>query len=234
MASIKMGLAVADIRGSIAGTTFSHGTYGMYVRRKATPVNTNRATQSQRRAKFAELASGWRSLTADQRKTFVFQAPNYTRINAFGDNVPLTGQSLYMRANSVIYNAGGSPISSAIPPQGVTSIVFENLEIDQTGGTIEITQLQNMPANTAAMVYITDAVGNGLTFVSKDRFRLAAALAPSRASGQITLSGYVQTLFGRTVSGFTATTPMYAFIRFVNINTGEYQDSEVIKSVYVP
>lgn len=234
MASIKMGLAVADIRGSIAGTTFSHGTYGMYVRRKATPVNTNRQTQSQRRAKFAELASAWRSLTADQRKTFIFQAPNYSRANAFGDNVPLTGQSLYMRANSVIYNAGGSPISSAIPPQGVTSIVFENLEIDATGGTIEITQLQNMPARTAAMVYITDAVGNGLTFVSKDRFRLATSIAPAATSGQVVLTGDVQRLFGRAVAGFSATTPMYAFIRFVNVDTGEYSDSEVIKSVYTP
>lgn len=234
MASIKMGLAVADIRGSIAGTTFSHGTYGMYVRRKATPVNTNREKQTQRRAKFAELASAWRSLTADQRKTFVFQAPNYTRANAFGDNVPLTGQSLYMRANGVLANTGSPAINTAIPPQGVKTIVFENLEIDATGGTIEITQLQNMPTKTAAIIFVTDAIGNGLTFVSKDRFRIATSIAPSTASSQVLLDGDVQRLFGRTVAGFSATTPMYAFVRFVNVDTGEYSDSEVIKSVYTP
>lgn len=234
MASIKMGLAVADIRGSIAGTTFSHGTYGMYVRRKATPVNTNRATQSQRRAKFAELASAWRSLTADQRKTFIFQAPNYSRANAFGDNVPLTGQSLYMRANAVLASANFGRIDSTIPPQGVTTIAFQNLEIDATTGTIEITQVVNMPPTTAAMIYVTDAVGNGLTFVSKDRFRVATTIAPAATLGQVDLTADIQRLFGRAVAGFSATTPMYAFIRFVNGSTGEYSDSEVIKSVYTP
>lgn len=196
MARIKFGIAVGDIRGSIAGSTFSSGTYGAYVRRKAVPTNTNTTAQGINRANFATLSASWRGLTNEQRETWITQAPNYTRLNSFGDNVPLTGQALYMRCNLNLISIGVAPLTIAVPPVELVAPVFDSVTAGIGATAIDIDQLNATPADVTFKAFATRPFSQGVKFNSKSDFRAMATKAPSTALGDLDISAEWNATFG--------------------------------------
>jgi len=123
MALILPGGGVADIRGSIAGTTFARNHYGNYCRSRTKPINPNTQFQIDRRDAMSFLSTYWREgLDATQRAGWNAYAATTSWLNALGQTIHLTGQAMYVRsamirwlnAESILEDA---PTTPGIPPQ---------------------------------------------------------------------------------------------------------------------
>ena len=67
MALVRFGNGVSEIRGSIAGSTFSRSRSGAVIRNRIKPVNPNTQPQADVRYLFAQVARRFAELTAAQR-----------------------------------------------------------------------------------------------------------------------------------------------------------------------
>lgn len=103
MANIKYGSLVADIRGSIAGTTFSRGNGGGIVRNNPKPCNPRSIDQNVRRATLAFLSQYWsKTLTPAQRTAWADYAANTAWTNKVGSSAIISGLAAFVRLNSLI------------------------------------------------------------------------------------------------------------------------------------
>ena len=233
MARIKFGIGVADIRGSLAGTTFSSGTYGAYMRRKAVPTNTKTTIQTERRAEFASLSAKWRGLTDSERETWISQAPAYTRANSFGDNVPLTGQALFMRCNLNLLQVSAPQISVAIPPVSMTAVDAGGMTIDNTATDVVFDSVGATSATTAVIAYATDVFSNGVKYVPKSKYRIVDIVPISTASADLDFSAGWQSQFGRTLSVSIVGSKVQGYLRTISITNGQSIDSPLYSTVIV-
>lgn len=100
MALVKLGGGVTDIRGSVAGNTFSRSKAGNYVRSRKKPVNPRSATQMARRANVAWLSTYWsKELTEQQRTDWRAYATGTTWTNKLGETITNNGLSAFLRLN---------------------------------------------------------------------------------------------------------------------------------------
>ena len=231
MAIIKFGLAVSDIRGSVAGTTFSSGTYGAYARRKAIPTNRNTASQGVQKSQFATLSSAWRSLTPEQRETWITQAPEYTRVNAFGDNVPLTGQALFMRCNLNLNTINVARINEAIPPVTIAAPSFSGTDVDLTAGTIEFDSVATVPANVAYVFKASNVVSGGKKYASKSALRVMTFLAPSTVGATLDIATEWQAMFGSSLPASLAGTCIAMQVLAISTLTGQVVESPLVPTI---
>lgn len=101
MALIKTGGGIIEIRGSIAGNTFSRNRSGAYVRARTKPVNPNTSRQQQVRASLAQLTVRWaNTLTGAQRTAWNLYASNVVMTNKLGESINLSGFNHYIRSNA--------------------------------------------------------------------------------------------------------------------------------------
>lgn len=227
MARVKFGGLVTDLRGSVGGSTFSRNSYGSYLRNKGNPVDPNTTPQAVIKSRFATLSSAWRDLDQADRDTFIEQAPNYTRINAFGDNVPLTGQSLYMRANLNML-ASGQPLIYNIPPPATNAApVFDGLLFTKTIPTMTILQLSATTALGAFIINVTDLLSPGIKFVPRSAYRIAAIKPPATALGDFSILNEWEALFGRTVNSSLPAGNVGLYIDCIHGKTGQRFRSDI-------
>ncbi len=100
MALIKFGGGITEMRGSIAGNTFSRNRYGAYVRARTKPVNPNTGLQQAVRAALAFLTDRWsQTLTPVQRTAWNLYGANVVMTNKLGESINLSGFNHYIRSN---------------------------------------------------------------------------------------------------------------------------------------
>jgi len=188
------GIGVGDLRGSLGGTTASRNTYGSYFRRKVTPVNTNTNAQQLVRQRLATISQLWSGLTANERKTWNEMAPQFSRTNVFGDQVPLTGFNLFVRLNRNLLEIGEATISAAPQPQAVPGFTSVGLTADTGGGTYEVAFTPLIPATIKVIVYATAPLSAGISFV-KSEFREIDVLITGELTPVNLVANYI-TKFG--------------------------------------
>ena len=126
MASVKLGPAIADIRGSIGGTVFSRNKGGAYIKSRVVPVNPNSPRQDIVRSAMAFLTDYWaNTLTAANRTAWGLYASSVTVLNRLGEAINLSGFNHFIRSNMIrkqmgiaLVNAG--PTVFEIPAQDPT------------------------------------------------------------------------------------------------------------------
>lgn len=116
-ALILLGGGVSDIRGSIAGTTFSKNRYGSYARNRTIPVDPSTTAQTKIRSVMGQIRDAWfNTLTAAQRIDWGVYASNTPVTNRLGQSINLTGWNMFSRTNaSQLYN--DLPIIAAAPTE---------------------------------------------------------------------------------------------------------------------
>jgi hypothetical protein len=120
MALILPGGGVADIRGSVAGSTFARNHYGNYVRSRTKPVNPNTDAQIRQRDILSDLATYWRdTLTDSERTAWNAYAASTAWLNALGQTVHLTGQAHFVRSNSIRLLCAQSILATAPTTPGI-------------------------------------------------------------------------------------------------------------------
>lgn len=196
MAKLKFGAIVSDVRGSIDSVTYSRSRYGAYARKKVTPVNPNTSLQSTARAIFGAASSKFRSLGKATIDAWNAVAPEYTRSNVFGDNLPLSGQTLYTKLKSTLVNAGTTSDPSPINPVTVPGVVAGAVTADVSTGTIVIAGVGATTADDVLVVSATAPVSAGRTFFGRSQFRNITTKNASTAAGDLDITAAYEDVFG--------------------------------------
>lgn len=196
MAKLKFGAIVSDVRGSIDSVTYSRSRYGAYARKKVTPVNPNTALQTLARAIFGAASSAFRSLGKATIDAWNAVAPEYSRANVFGDNLPLSGQTLFTKLKSTLVNAGIATDPSPINPVTVPVVVAGAVTADVSTGTIVIAALGATTANDVLVISATAPVSAGRTFFGRSQFRNITTKNASTAAGDLDITADYEAVFG--------------------------------------
>lgn len=105
--------------GSIRGIVASHNRGGAYFRGRTVPTNPNTTKQGIIRGALRTLVSAWTAvLTAVQRAAWKTYADNTPKTDTLGEPLILTGQQMYIRANT-------SRIQASLPVVVTAPAIFD-------------------------------------------------------------------------------------------------------------
>ena len=113
MATIKLGAAISDIRGSIGGTVFSRNGGGAYAKARIKGTNPNTAPQQMVRAIISSMFAAWTLLTGAVRTGWANYAANVSMINRLGDVINLSGYNMYTRSRALFEMIGATMPATA-------------------------------------------------------------------------------------------------------------------------
>lgn len=170
MASIKLGPAISDIRGSIGGTVFSRNGGGAYAKQRTKGTNPNTSGQQVMRSIMAAMFTMWSALSAAVRTNWATYATNVTMVNRLGDAINISGYNMYARTRAIMIRLGKTMVAAAptimtLAEQDSTVAVTpsagsQNLSIafnnalgwaSEVGGTLIV--YQGLPQNAAVNSY---------------------------------------------------------------------------------
>lgn len=138
MAKFTPGPAVASISGSVGGTTFSHNTYGQYMRRRAIPTISTTPDALAAKARLTSTSQAWLGLTAAERLAWAAWAQQNPITDALGQSQVLTGNAGFVRLNTLLEQ--GVFATLTVPPVTVPppSLLTLALTADVGLGNVEI------------------------------------------------------------------------------------------------
>lgn len=200
MAKIKFGAIVSDVRGSIDSVTYARSRYGSYARKKVTPVNPNTAKQSVIRALFGAASAAFRSLGTSTIKAWNDIAPEYSRSNIFGDNLPLSGQTLFTKLKTQLSAAGIATNPSPIAPVTIPAIHFYEVVADVSEGTMLVKDTTATGANQVLVIRASAPVSAGRSFFSRSQMRTIWVVPSSTAAAELDILDQYATVFGTPLS----------------------------------
>lgn len=179
MAKINLGALAQDVRGSLAGSTFSKGRGGSIVRQKVSPTQPRTARQLAQRAIFTEASQGWRGITEDDRADWNNWATNHKVVDVFGMARVLSGIAAYTRVNAVRLTAGIATI--AAPPADEAPVAnADSVIVTAATSNVGVTFAVAPAAGSLFLVFATQGLSPGVSFVNS-QFRLAGIITGDNA-----------------------------------------------------
>ena len=167
------GIAIAEARGSIGGTTFSRNRFGQYTRGRAVPVNPNSDRQQAARNIFSQLAELWTSALTDvERAAWDLYASNVAFKDSLGQDIFLTGFNHYIRSNSITLAGGVARVDD-----GPT--IFTLAETDET---LEVT-------GSEATQLLSVAFDDTLDWAGEDEALMQIAMSRPQGAGTLFIKG---------------------------------------------
>ena len=119
MATIKLGMLVTQIAGSIGGTTFRRFKNGIVMQNKQKGASSNILLQNKKLSQLTSIVKNWSLLSTTLKNSWSAQALNFEFVDKFGDLKNLTGRQLYIKIANYTTN-----VSLPIPdPATLTSVV---------------------------------------------------------------------------------------------------------------
>jgi hypothetical protein len=134
MAKVKLGALAQDVRGSIAGQTFSRNKGGSYVRQKVSPTQPQTTRQTVQRAILSQVAIAWANTEAATRALWYAYAENHPVLDVFGDAVKLNGAAMFQKLNAVVRTCGYAPVATPPVAEAPAAIVSESLSASVADG----------------------------------------------------------------------------------------------------
>ena len=127
MAKFRPGPTIAQISGSIGGTTYSRNRYGMYARNRVAPVMPSSEYITNAKARFETASMAWQALTAGQKLAWKAYAEQNPVIDSLGQSQILSPHVAYISLNSRMLLMGNSQISA--PPITATPNPLSSLSL---------------------------------------------------------------------------------------------------------
>ena len=171
MALIKLGSLVTRISGKIGGQTFGTSASGSYIRNTGTPRKAITLLQRSKMSLMATTAQSWRSLTQQQRDTFIAASPEYTYLNRVGDTKNYSGYAIYTMLRNNVINMGAQdpPILIPTPLPRFSFTPFTFFEVSD--GPHDLTFTGNgAQAGVSYRIFVTQANSKGITTGYKNYF----------------------------------------------------------------
>lgn len=113
MAKVLFGNGVAEMRGSINGTTFSRARGGATARNRTTPVNPVTSRRQFVRSALSQYSQMWKTLTDAQRQGWADYAANVPVTNVFGQSFNRSGFNWFVAMNSMGMSNGFATFTAA-------------------------------------------------------------------------------------------------------------------------
>ena len=235
MAKIKTSALVADIKGTVGGNVFASNKGGNYVRRGKKPTNANTEKQQVVRSLFGAMAGGWRSLTDDQRKSWIEGAVNFPYMDSLGEMKIYSGQQLYNKLNNNLAQAGLTQILRCPVPQSFPSIEFTSIENDITADTLNVTldiggnDAITVPTNFVLVLSGTAPLSNGISSPSRQRFKNLLQVPESGSTVDIVMNTVYTAEFGLLNVGNAC----FLGAQLINVISGEASTVTTQKTIRV-
>lgn len=171
MALIKSTI-LAQISGSINGTTFAHNQGGAYARNRSAVTNPKTGRQDQVRTTMSSLSKMWgQSLTEEQRTAWNAYGASVAVINRLGDTISLSGIAAFMRINMFFVGTIGGGVSFSPPstdptPPGTVIPSFTSLSIlEGTDPPFDVELITSAAATGYGFVlWISPSISPGIRF----------------------------------------------------------------------
>lgn len=176
---------MAEIRASVAGTTYSRNRGGAYQRNRVKPLNPRTSYQTQQRDRLSDLSTNWGGLlTQAQRDQWTAFAALYPRPNVFGAAVILTGQQFYVAVNTELLSAALPVLAVPGANMDVTQILTLSATFSLTGPAATVVYTPT-PAGALhyLQVFATPGLPPGRKFV-RNALRLIFTSVVNAASPQ--------------------------------------------------
>lgn len=106
MALIKLSAILDSLSGKLGGSIISQGANGLYIKQNSFSQQPKTTKQRQQYAKIGQVTQLWRTLTAEQRQTWVDEIPNYPYTNRFGEQAFYTASQLFNKLNLNLQEIG--------------------------------------------------------------------------------------------------------------------------------
>jgi len=200
MLKVLLGDIVADMRGKSGGMVYQRGRYGLIKRVKVTPVNPQTTIQQTQRGTFSAVSSLWRGLTESERNTWLTGSGAFPFSDIFGNRQTLSGNSLFVKLNTVLVNLGQAVINTLPSPVAVALATIVSAVSTSGADTIAVVFTPTpIPAGFKLVIEATPQVSPGITFV-KNQYRIVERVNAAGTSPHALGAAYVAQ-FGSLVSG---------------------------------
>jgi len=196
MAKIMFGGGISEMRGSVAGTTYSRNRGGAYTRNRVTPLNPASANQQLVRSSITDLSTQWSTvLTQAQRDSWTALAQAFPTTDIFGASIVLTGLQMFVRQNTPLSYIGETLLLSPPVNLDVDSLTDFSAIVDDSANTMLLTFAPTpVPADHVLQISATPAVSPGISYF-KNKLRQITALPATTATGEDVQAEWVA-LFG--------------------------------------
>lgn len=165
MAVFTPGPAVAEVRGSVGGTTFSRNRYGAYMRFRAKPTVATSEEATAAKALMANATGSWQDLTAAQRLAWNQWARENPIVGALGMPQQATGHAAFV-GNYVIRTKLGQPAPTNPPATPhPDSLATLSVVADKTAGTCNFTFTPVCPVGHVLVVSACQVASSGIQYV---------------------------------------------------------------------
>ena len=152
MAKVKLGALAQDVRGTIAGQTFSRNKGGSYVRQKVSPTQPQTARQTAQRSILSQVAIAWANTEATIRALWYAYAENNPVLDVFGDALKLNGAAAFAKLNAILGTCGIAQIASPPVAEAPAAILLSSVVGDNSSGIIA-TYAASVPATSGVMFF---------------------------------------------------------------------------------
>jgi len=168
MAKIQFGSGIAAISGRSAGTVYSHGKAGAYIRRFSVPTNKSSPAQQLARQRLATGSAAWRALTAPLKDAWESWAKSNTVVDRLGASILLTGHQAYcaVAANMSLVGLTLGVAGPPAPPAFNTPVLNGLVTTLNSEGVIAIQVGCDMLENDVMVIAATPPYSPGKTRVS--------------------------------------------------------------------
>jgi hypothetical protein len=132
MPLVKFSALVSGMSGKAQGSVFATNRSGAYFRNNTGKIKPQTAKNSKQRSLFTAVSQAWRELDNDEQAAWNAAAPNFPRVNRFGDPVVPSGYNVFMRLNGTRAVIGlpimsTPPLPRELPSPGAVTIDYPEL-----------------------------------------------------------------------------------------------------------
>lgn len=196
---------------------------GMTVPKLVQNSNTQRV-----RSMFGTNSSSFRNLTADQIRAWN-EASGFATVDRFGNEVNLTGKTLFVALNQNLKLIGATPITSPPLPVGVIGLSSLSAAADSVNDTLILTFAPTpVPTGFAMLISATAPMSKTITRPGRSAFRDIVVKPATTASGVDIYTEYTDRL-----GDFSPGQRIFIRILIVSTVTGQASASIVTDAVAV-
>lgn len=173
MAVVRFGNGVADLRGSIDGTTFSRSRSGAVARGRTVPINPRTTFQQESRNRFASVLEIWRNSSRGDVIAWNEWASTQTRLNKLGQPYTPSGQQLFLELNNNRQSVGlpflsSPPYTAVAPALASLTVAAEYAPLTSILDKLEVTgELADSGSSAKINIWATPPHLPSLTNVSR-------------------------------------------------------------------
>lgn len=202
MAKIRTGPMVAQISGSIAGTTFSHNRYGAYARSRSIPVTSTTSYALQAKARLAQASQSWQDLTDAQRNTWSAWAGANPITDRLGERQVLSGHTAFVMLNRRILQIPGTMIDAPPISEAPEPLLTLTGSYDIGAGTFELAFTPAaLGASERLCVYAALVNSPGINYI--ENYRKLVSIEAAATASPVDLTTEIETRLGSMTVGQT-------------------------------